>query len=64
MLARMEHARRLLNSNQYLNLTGIAQQAGYFDQSHFIHEFQSAYGETPGAYRKKKHKVVWNRLEP
>ncbi len=54
MLARMEYARRLLDGRQDIGLAGIALQAGYFDQAHFIHEFQPVYGEVPGAYRNRK----------
>lgn len=73
MLARMEHARRLLGQlpersrrqlpSAPLSLAGVALQAGYFDQAHFIREFQSVYGETPGAYLKRKGRMVWNRVE-
>ncbi len=63
MLARMEYARRLLDREAGLRLADIALRAGYYDQAHFNHEFQAAYGEPPGAYRKKKHKEVWKRLE-
>ncbi|MCO6478499.1 MAG: AraC family transcriptional regulator [Phaeodactylibacter sp.] len=63
MLARMEYARHLLNRRQSFRLADAALQAGYFDQAHFIHEFQSVYGETPGEFLKRKHKMVWNRLE-
>lgn len=62
MLARMEYARRLLDGRQGVGLASIALQAGYFDQAHFIHEFQSVYGETPGTYRNRKGGAVWRRL--
>ncbi|MBK8192737.1 MAG: hypothetical protein IPK76_05915 [Lewinellaceae bacterium] len=34
------------------SLTDIVLSAGYFDQAHFIHELQSAFGESPGTYFK------------
>lgn len=64
MLARMEHARRLLDGQQPLSLATIALRAGYYDQAHFIHEFQSVCGETPGAYLKRKGRMVWGWVEP
>ncbi len=33
------------------SLTRLAQDLGYYDQSHFIHDFSSVTGLTPGAYR-------------
>jgi AraC-like DNA-binding protein len=32
------------------SLTSVAQEAGYFDQSHFIHHFRRATGRSPDAY--------------
>ena len=32
------------------SLTRLAQELGYFDQSHFIHEFKSVCGVSPGRY--------------
>ncbi|HCT71081.1 MAG TPA: hypothetical protein DF409_08685 [Bacteroidales bacterium] len=33
-------------------MTGIALEAGYYDQAHFIREFKSIAGELPSVYRK------------
>lgn len=33
------------------SLTLLAQELGYFDQAHFIHDFKATCGVTPGAYR-------------
>jgi AraC-like DNA-binding protein len=33
-----------------LSLTRLAQEAGYFDQSHFIRAFRAATGESPGRF--------------
>lgn len=63
-LVRLEYVRHLLNAAGPLNMTDVALRAGYFDQAHFIHEFQSVYGESPGSYLKKQQKRLWNRLEP
>lgn len=35
-----------------VSLTRLAQELGYYDQSHFIHDFKSVCGVTPGAYRR------------
>ena len=34
-----------------VSLTHLAQELGYFDQAHFIHDFRSVCGVTPGTYR-------------
>ncbi len=60
-LVRLEYVRKLLR-NGNLNLTEVALSAGYFDQAHFIHEFQSGFGETPRAYLEKQQKLIWNQL--
>lgn len=60
-LARLEHVRKLI-SQPRVSLTDVALQAGYFDQAHFIHDFQEAFGESPGAYLKKQQRLVWNRI--
>ncbi len=33
------------------SLTALAQELGYFDQAHFIHDFRTVCGVTPGGYR-------------
>jgi len=35
-----------------LDLTAIAQEAGFYDQSHFIRKFKNFTGFTPGAFKK------------
>ena len=39
--------------NTTLSLTEISYQCGYYDQSHFIHDFKRICGVTPGKYRKQ-----------
>lgn len=60
-LVRLEHVRTLLNKGN-TSLTDIALRAGYFDQAHFTHEFQSVYGESPSAFLKKQQKLVWDHV--
>ena len=53
---RLEHARKLLaNTSTYI--TNIAIECGFSDASHFILWFKKQYGETPYAYRKRRHDV-------
>ena len=53
---RLEHARKLL-ANTSLYVTNIAMDCGFSDASHFILWFKKQYGETPFAYRKRRHGV-------
>jgi AraC-like DNA-binding protein len=46
---RFQHSLNLVNTNEQ-NLTTIAYEAGYFDQSHFIKEFKSFTGITPNSF--------------
>ena len=46
---RFQHSLALVNSSAQ-NLTSIAIEAGYFDQSHFIREFKSFTGITPNTF--------------
>lgn len=61
-LVRLEHVRELLKQGDF-TLNEVALQAGYFDQAHFIHEFQSTYNESPSAFLKKQQNLVWSLLE-
>ncbi|UCJ07861.1 helix-turn-helix transcriptional regulator [Chitinophaga pendula] len=50
-IIRLQHSLRLLrNRSAKENITGIAYECGYFDQSHFIREFRSMVGITPRQY--------------
>ena len=40
-----------LNSGETLQAADLAQELGYFDQSHFIHDFRSIVGYSPGQYQ-------------
>lgn len=46
---KMEHARRLLESNQY-NVNEVGTQIGYSTASHFIAAFKKKFGTTPKKY--------------
>ncbi len=46
---KMEHARKLLESNQY-NVNEVGLQVGYSTSSHFIAAFKKKFGNTPKQY--------------
>lgn len=50
-ILRVNTAARLIQQPGETSLTRLAQELGYFDQAHFIHDFQAVCGVTPGAYR-------------
>jgi len=58
---RLEQARKLL-ADTSAHVTTIAMDCGFADASHFILWFRKQYGETPAAYRKRRHEV--ERLLP
>jgi AraC-like DNA-binding protein len=47
---RFEQAQRRLMVDPETDLTGLAQECGYFDQAHFIKEFRAFTGKTPSDY--------------
>ncbi len=49
-IRRFQEVLQLINSGQEIDLTEIGLAAGYFDQAHFIHDFQDFSGITPTAY--------------
>jgi AraC-like DNA-binding protein len=48
-VSRFLHALRLLSGGKHRSLTDVALACGYFDQSHFNHEFREFAGISPGA---------------
>jgi len=48
--ARIENAKQLFDSSS--NITDIAIDSGFYDQSHFTHSFVKYVGVTPGIYKK------------
>ena len=50
-IIRLQHSLRLLrNKSAAENITGVAYECGYYDQSHFIREFRNMVGITPRQY--------------
>jgi AraC-like DNA-binding protein len=47
---RLHEAAEQLNEKPNTNLTELALQLGYFDQAHFVRDFKSVIGVTPGHY--------------
>ncbi|MCL2021405.1 MAG: helix-turn-helix domain-containing protein [Betaproteobacteria bacterium] len=58
-LSRFQHAVRELTLNPAITMPRVALSHGYYDQAHFIHDFQSRTGFSPGQYllaaRNKTH---------
>lgn len=51
--ARVENAKTLLQTRPELSIREAAAQLGYNDQYHFIRQFRTVTGLTPGVYRKQ-----------
>ncbi len=50
-MLRINYAKQMLKENSSEPITTIAQEAGFYDQSHFIKTFKLYYGTTPWGYR-------------
>ncbi len=50
---RFQNALRILLENPFISLSELAQQGGYYDQSHFTKAFKDYMGITPAAFQKK-----------
>jgi AraC-like DNA-binding protein len=62
-LQRIRRARQLISLNPDWPLVDIAQEAGFYDQAHFIRQFQKVHQLTPGEYRNRK-RVQRNQEKP
>lgn len=51
--ARIDNAKNILRNQPNLTIKQAAEQLGYNDQYHFIRQFKSVTGKTPGAYKKQ-----------
>lgn len=54
---RFHYALLLLNSSKPFSMSRIAQQCGYFDQAHFIKEFEMFTGMNPSSYHAEDYPV-------
>lgn len=52
-IARFSKAYRMFEANQQLTWTQISHSCGYFDQMHFIRDFKTFAGATPGVISRK-----------
>lgn len=59
-LHRIKRARETISQNPARPLTEVAQDCGFYDQSHFIHQFQKITGQTPGQYKLRKMSQIYN----
>ncbi|MHC4622420.1 MAG: AraC family transcriptional regulator [Planctomycetota bacterium] len=49
-IIRFQHVLQMLRANSNHSLLFAALDSGYYDQSHFIHEFNSCYGRNPSEF--------------
>lgn len=63
-LHRIKIARTLISQRPEQSLSEIGQDAGFYDQAHFIHHFHKITGQTPGEYRQRKMSQTYNSGKP
>lgn len=63
-LHRVKIARTLISQRPEQSLTDIGQDAGFYDQAHFIRHFHNITGQTPGEYRQRKMSQTYNSTKP
>ncbi|MDH4239635.1 MAG: helix-turn-helix domain-containing protein [Phycisphaerae bacterium] len=54
-IIRFRNVLRMVKHDSKCNLLSIALEGGYYDQSHFIHEFNSYYGLNPSEFLRSKN---------
>lgn len=59
-LHRVKQARIMISRQPELPLAQVALDTGFYDQAHFIRQFQKVTGQTPGKYREKKMSQKYN----
>lgn len=59
-IIRVNEVVRLLNKEQVMSLTSVADQCGYFDQSHFINDFKKITGKKPSYYIRERDQFISN----
>ena len=57
-IARFQRTICAIETNLHPGWSRIAQESGYYDQAHFIHEFRYFSGLTPGEYVKRKSSLL------
>ena len=59
-VCRFQAALRQLKNNNYANLSDVAFDNGYADQSHFIRSFKEFAGFSPNQFQKRDRKIAEN----
>lgn len=59
-IARMNAVHSYLNTQEHIDLTELAYESGFADQSHFIREFRQMTGNGPRNYLREKEKYIVN----
>lgn len=62
-LYRIKLARTLISRHPEQPLSHVGQDAGFYDQAHFIRQFQKVTGLTPNQYRQKKMSQKYNPVQ-
>lgn len=62
-IARMNAVHNYMNQGGYQNLTGVAYENGYADQSHFIREFKEMNGINPSRFFRARDKFIVNPVQ-
>lgn len=57
-ITRLNHALKLLISNQYKNLTELSYLSGYYDQSHYIRDIRKMFGISPGNLKRNNDNLL------
>lgn len=63
-LQRFQRSLAMLNTREDLSLTEIAYECSYYDQSHFVHEFERFTGMKPSAYLGSRRKALPSLAQP
>jgi AraC-like DNA-binding protein len=61
-LLRIKQARAAISQNPSRPSIDVALDCGFYDQAHFIHQFQKITGQTPGQYKQRKMSQIYNPL--
>jgi len=54
---RFQNALKIINTKKFVRIADVALEAGYYDQSHFIHDFYTFSSMKPSAYLKNITKI-------
>ena len=57
-ITRINEVLRCLDGNKKMDLTNVAYHCGYYDQSHFIHDFKTITGIKPSIFKGKKRLLI------